>query len=273
MTEYKKAENFRRGGLTEDEVKRSAERFGRNTLTKRRGKSFWKRFLGNLNDPVIRILLGALVVNFILVFRNSDWVETVGIAVAVFLAALISTLSECSSERAFAQISEESAKAVCRVRRDGVVKEIPLSDVVAGDVVLLSAGDLIPADGLLIAGKLTADQSAMTGESREIKKQPTSDGTMDPSAPSAVFRGCTVTSGSGEMGVTSVGDATFLGQITKEVQLEQRDSPLKLRLAKLAKQISRLGYLAAVLVALAYLCHAFLLDSGMRWDERRRVLR
>ncbi len=272
MTEYKKAEDFRRRGLSREEAERSAARFGRNTLTRRRGKSFWKRFLGNLNDPVIRILLGALLVHFILVFRNSDWVETVGIAAAVFLAALISTLSECSSERAFARISEESAKAVCRARRDGTVKEIPLCDVVTGDVVLLSAGDLIPADGLLLSGALTADQSAMTGESREVKKFPSADGTMDPSAPSALFRGCTVTSGGGELGVTSVGDATFLGQITKEVQLEQRDSPLKLRLAKLAKQISRLGYLAAVLVALAYLFHAFLLDSGMRWEIIRLKL-
>ena len=266
MTDFKKATDFHRGGLNDGEVRQSAERFGRNTLTKRKGKSFWRRFLGNLNDPVIRILLGALLVNLVLVFRNSDWVETAGIAAAVFLAALISTLSECSSERAFQQLSEEGAKAICRVRRGGTVREISIADVVVGDTVLLSAGELIPADGLLIGGRLSTDQSAMTGESREVRKLPSGDSSMEPSAPSSLFRGCTVTSGGGEMGVTSVGDATFLGQITKEVQMEQRDSPLKLRLAKLAKQISVLGYIAAVLVALAYLCHVFLLDSGMRWE-------
>ena len=248
MTEFKKVADFRRGGLDEDEAKRSAERHGKNTLTRRKGKSFWRRFFENLNDPVIRILLGALLINLILVFRDADWIETAGIAVAVFLAAMISTLSEHSSERAFQRLSEESVKTVCRVRRSGSVRELPLGDVVVGDVVLLSAGEMIPADGLLINGSLTADQSAMTGENREIRKQPSQDPSLDPDAPSALFRGCTVTSGSGEMGVVAVGDASFLGEITKEVQMEQRDSPLKLRLAKLAKQISVLGYLAAVMV-------------------------
>ena len=212
------------------------------------------------------------MVNFILVFRNSDWVETAGIAVAVFLAAMISTLSECTSERAFQRLSEESGKTVCRVRRDGRVKEIMLSEVVVGDVILLSAGEMIPADGFLMEGRLIADQSALTGESREIKKYPSENNAVDPSLPSAVLRGCTVTSGQGEMMVTAVGDRTFLGQISNEVQVEQRDSPLKLRLAKLAKQISVLGYVAAILVALAYLTHVFLLDSGMRWEIIRLKL-
>jgi len=269
MTEFKKATDFRRGGLDEREARVSADQFGRNVLSKQKGRSFWKRFFGNLNDPVIRILLGALVVNLVLAFRNSDWIETVGIAVAVFLAAFISTLSECSSERAFEQLSREGEKVVCRVRRGGRVSEIPMGDVVVGDIILLSAGDLIPADGILLAGALASDQSAMTGESREVSKLPTDNSSCDPSSPSALFRGCTVTAGGGEMGVTSVGDATFLGQISKEVQMEQRDSPLKIRLAKLAKQISILGYIAAILVALAYLFHVFLLDSGMRWEVIR----
>ena len=272
MTEFKKAADFRRGGLDEKEAQQSAERYGKNTLTKRKGKSFWRRFFENLNDPVIRILLGALLINLILVFRNADWIETAGIGIAVFLAAMISALSEQSSERAFERLSEESSKTVCRVRRNGSVRELPLGEVVVGDVVLLSAGEMIPADGLLISGNLTADQSAMTGENREIRKQPSADASLDPAAPSALFRGCTVTSGSGEMGVVAVGDASFLGEITKEVQMEQRDSPLKLRLAKLAKQISVLGYVAAVMVALAYLCHVFLLDSGMRWEIIRLKL-
>ena len=190
--------------------------------------------------------------------------ETAGIAAAVFLATLISTLSERSSERAFSRLSAEAANVRCRVRRGGVVSEIPLGDLVVGDTVLLSQGELIPADGLLLRGGLTADQSAMTGESRDIEKRPSRNSEMAPDAPSALFRGCTITSGGGEMGVLSVGDKTFLGEITREIQLEQRDSPLKIRLAKLARQISILGYIAAVLVALAYLFHVFCIDSGMR---------
>lgn len=266
MTEFKRAADFRETGLTDAQVRESRARHGENRLSRRRGKSFWRQFLSNLNDPIIRILICTLAVNLILMFRQSDWVETAGIAAAVFLATFISTLSERSSEKAFARLSEQSAETVCRVRRSGTACQIPMTELVVGDIVLLSAGDLIPADGLLLRGRLLADQSAMTGESREIGKQPSTNPGMEPSSPSSLFRGCTVTSGSGELGVTAVGDASFLGQISREVQLEQRDSPLKLRLAKLAKQISLLGYLAAGLVALAYLTHVFLLDSGMNWE-------
>ncbi len=266
MTDYKKAADFRQKGLTDGEVEASRRRYGANVMTRKKGKGFWRQFFSNLNDPVIRILLGALAVNLLLTFQNADWVETAGIAVAVFLAAFISTLSERSSEKAFARISEESADVTCRVRRAGGIVELPISDVVVGDTVLLSPGELIPADGLLLRGRLMADQSAMTGESRDVEKRPTTNPGVDPSAPSALLRGCTVTSGGGELGVTAVGDASFLGQISREVQLEQRDSPLKLRLAKLARQISILGYIAAILVALAYLFNSFVLDSGMRWE-------
>lgn len=264
MTSYRTAEHFSAAGLDEPAVERSRRENGSNLLSRKPQKSFLRQFFGNFSDPVIRILLAALAVNLILLFRTADWVETAGIAVAVFLATLISTLSERSSERAFERISEESAKMRCRVRRGGTVREVAIGEVVVGDVVLLSAGDLIPADGLLLRGRLSADQSAMTGEGREVRKIPSSDPSMRPDAPSSLFRGCTVTSGGGELGVTAVGDASFLGEITKEIQIEQRDSPLKQRLGKLAKQISVLGYVAAVLVALAYLFHVFLIDSGMR---------
>ena len=264
MIGYQKKSDTRRTGLSTEQVVESRRAHGSNTLTQKKGKSLLRRFLSNLNDPIIRILLCALAVNLLLMFRNTDWVETAGIAVAVFLASLISTLSEYGSERAFARLSEESGNTVCRVRRDGAVQGIPLSEVVVGDIVLLSAGEMIPADGLLFAGEIRTDQSAMTGESKEIRKTPSNDTALTPASRSALFRGCTVTSGSCEMEITAVGDASFLGEISREIQLEQRESPLKLRLSKLAKQISVLGYVAAILVALAYLFNAFVLDSGMQ---------
>ncbi len=266
-------------GLTDEEVRDAREKYGANRLTKRKAKPFWRQFLSNLNDPVIRILLAALAVNLILLFHSSDWVETAGIGLAVFLATLISTLSERSSERAFARLSEEGDRATCRVRRAVGVLEIPISEVVCGDIVLLSAGEMIPADGVLRHGAARVDQSAMTGESREVEKcawdgnwRAEKSAELSPSSPYAMFRGCNLTAGGGEMLVTAVGDKTFLGQISREVQLEQRDSPLKLRLGKLAKQISVLGYIAAVLVALSYLFHVFLLDSGMRAEVIRLKL-
>ena len=251
-------------GLSEAEVKRSRATHGANVLTKQKQKGFWRRFFSNLGDPVIKILLGALAIKLLLLFRQSDKLETAGIAVAVVLATLISTLSELGSAKAFERLSAESAKTLCRVRRDGSVRALPIGELVVGDVVLLDAGEMIPADGFLLSGELRADQAAMTGESREILKRPTGERTSDPAALSSLFRGCTVTAGQGEMEITAVGDATFLGQISREIQQETRESPLHLRLSRLARQISRLGYLAAILVALAYLFCAFVLESGMR---------
>ena len=253
-------------GLTDGEVLASRRTHGSNTLTKAKQKGFWGHFFSNLGDPVIRILLSALAVNLLLIFQGSDWVETVGIAVAVFLATLISTLSEHGSARAFERLSEESENVDCRVRRNGIVRHVPLSEIVVGDVVLLSAGELIPADGLLLSGEVRIDQSAMTGESKEVRKIPSRDPSLSPAAPSSLLRGCTVTAGSAQMQVVTVGDASFIGQISKEVQLQTRESPLKIRLARLAKQISRLGYAAALLVTLAYLFNVFVLDSGMHSD-------
>ena len=150
---------------------------------------------------------------------------------------------------------------MCRVLREGRVCELLVDDVVVGDVVLLGAGEHIPADGTLIGGTLTLDQAAMTGEGREAAKRAGGRDTGEPEDEASLFRGCAVLSGEGRMLVKRVGDATVLGGISREVQEETRDSPLKLRLAKLAGQISVLGYVAAVLVAAAFLFHAFAIDS------------
>ncbi len=252
-------------GLSEDDVLRARREHGENILSRQKQKSFLRQFVGNLNDPVIRILLGALAVHLLLLFGNGDLAETIGIGVAVFLATLISTLSEYGSARAFARLEENANAIGCRVRRGGSVREIPIREVVVGDVVLLSAGDAIPADGKMLFGALKADQSAMTGESREVRKYPLEVASMTPDSPAALFRGCTVTEGSGEMCVTAVGDATFLGEISRQIQIQPRESPLKRRLTKLAKQISIFGYVAAALVAFAYLFNAFVVGSG--WNR------
>ena len=252
-------------GLREEEVLRSRKEHGENILSRKKQKGFVRQFLGNLNDPVIRILLAALGVHLLLLFGNGDIGETIGIGVAVFLATLISTLSEYGSARAFERLEQDSGGILCRVRRNGKIKEIPIREVVVGDTVLLGAGDAIPADGRLLRGALLTDQSAMTGESREVRKYPLAEASMTPDSPVALFRGCTVTEGGGEMLVTAVGDATFLGEISREIQVETRESPLKRRLSKLAKQISIFGYIAAALVAFAYLFNTFVISSG--WNR------
>ena len=249
-------------GLSEREVELSRQQHGKNSLSVRKPRSFMSHFFSNLGDPVIKILLVALGVNLIFVFRGGDIAETIGIAISVFLAAFISTLSERGGENAFKRLSEKCSAESVRVRREGIVCSIPIEDVVVGDILLVGAGEQIAADGILLCGALTLDQSSMTGESRESQKKPSLSRSLSPDATSSLLRGCTVLSGEGEMEVLRVGDATALGQISQEVQTDTRESPLKIRLTKLAKQISRLGYIAAILVALTDLYSSIVIESG-----------
>ena len=251
-------------GLTDTEAAESAEKHGRNVLTAAKRKSFLSRFLGNFSDPVIKILLVALGVNLFFAFRGGDVFESVGIGISIFLATFISTLSEQGSEAAFARLSEEYSNVNCKVYRNGRLCELPISEIVVGDVLRVGAGENIPADGIITEGSIKVDQSSLTGESREIEKTKSADKLKTPNGKSAVFRGCPVLLGDAEIEIFAVGDSSFLGEISKEVQLDTRESPLKLRLSKLAKQISTLGYIAAVLVALATLFNTFVIDSGFR---------
>ena len=253
-------------GLSDLQVEESRKQNGSNVLKIKKPKSFFRYFLENLNDPVIRILLVALGVNLIFVFKGGDIAETVGIAVSVFLAAFISALSEHGGENAFRRLSGECNKQKYRVRRNGEITEIPIEDIVVGDRVLIGAGDKLPADGYIIKGRLTVDQSAITGESKEISKAPSAERVPSPHGSSTVLRGCTVLSGDAEMEIFAVGDSSFLGKISIEVQTDTRESPLKLRLSKLAKQISFLGYIAALLVALAFLFNTLIINSGFNGE-------
>ena len=264
--ETKKSERSRGalGGLTTAQVEESRKKHGANIMSRAKKKSFLRQFVTNLGDPVVKILIGALILNIIFTFRDADWVESVGIAVSIFLATFISTLSEHGSQAAFERLSEVGGKSKLRVDRDGEIREVDIADLVVGDVVYVEAGERIPADGVLISGAVGVDQSAMTGESREVYKRAYGDGNIDraPASPHYCLRGCTVVSGEGIMRIDAVGDKTALGGISREIQTETRESPLKIRLAKLANQISTLGYIAAALVAIIYLFNIFVVDSA-----------
>ena len=262
ITKEKVHGTYGKRGLSREEVEASRKKWGSNELSKRKRKSFLSMFLSNLADPVTRILLVALVIDAIFVFWGGDIIETVGIGISVFLSALISTLSERGGEAAFSKLDEELGRAEARVLRDGKVTNIPIGEVVVGDTVLLEAGEGICADGFVTKGKIAVDQSAMTGENREVEKLPDRSREKSPSAKNTALRGCSVLSGECEMEVYAVGDSTFLGEISGEVQSDTRESPLKIRLTKLAKQISILGYIAAALVGGAYLFNNFVIDSG-----------
>lgn len=253
----------KRLGLSDAEVALSRKKYGSNKMTMKKSKSFAKSFLENLGDPVIKVLIISLVVNIIFTIKSIDWFETGGILIAILLATTISTLSEHSSRAAFEKLNE-STLSYARVRRNGSVDDISFDDIVVGDILLLRAGDKVAADGHLIFGEISLDQSAMTGESKECHKSPLFDPKaldLFPSSSHSCLRGCLVSSGEGEMVVCRVGDSSFLGGIVKELQEETRESPLKIRLNVLARQISILGYIAAFIITALSLFSSIVIQS------------
>lgn len=253
-------------GLTEREVLASREKYGANALKKRKRKGFFRQYLSSFSDPIIRILLIALAINLLFFFKSRNVTETVGIAVAVFLSTFVSTLSEYGSESAFERLMEQSENATCRVRRGGKTLTVKTSELVVGDILLLEAGERVPADGTLLSGRLTVSQSPLSGESAETEKTPeVKRGAQGLSRREKVFDGSLVTAGEAVVRVEEVGENTFYGQIAAELKEEKGDSPLKRKLSRLAGTLSRLGYAAAVLVAIADLINAFLIDNGMNF--------
>lgn len=255
-----------RFGLSGQEAeKRLAAGMG-NRLSPGKRTGFFQKLLQNLNDPILKILIAALAVNVLFLFRGEGWFETAGIALAILAAALISTLSEYSSESAFVRLQQEAAKATCRVRRDGLLREIPADSVVEGDLVWLEAGEGIPADGWLRQGNLLCGQAALSGESADCEKRaaplPRELARWETDHASQLFRGSTVTAGEGLMQVLRCGDRTLLGSMARSLQEEPPESPLKRRLGRLARSMSRLGYAAAALVAAADLFHRLVMDNS-----------
>ena len=263
-------------GLIDEAVIVSRREFGSNALTRRKRRGFLRQFAASFGDPIIKILLVALFVNIIFMFRDADIYETLGIALAVLLATFVSTLSEYGSESAFDKLQEESEQIKCRVLRGGQLCEVAVNDVVVGDLVFLQAGERVPADGVVTQGRLTADQSALNGESEEVPKEPCVVGTriarpnacrMNAEEPSfldkdKLFRGSIICSGEGVMLVTKVGDATFYGRLAFEIQEDGVPSPLKERLSDLAATICRIGYACAFIVTLATLFNSIVIGNN-----------
>ncbi len=244
-------------GLTDNEVIESRKKFGSNVINSSKKNSFIKQYIATLGDPIIRILLIALGIKTVFLIQNFDWYETVGIVIAIFLASFISTVSEYGSEKAFEKLQEESSKIKCKVLRNKKVVEVNIEDVVVGDIVLLESGDRIPADGEIIEGEITVDESSITGEAKEIYKNIENK---------IVFRGTIVYSKQAKMIVTKVGDNTFYGSISKELQDSQPESPLKLRLRKLAEVISKIGYIGAFLVFFSYLFSVIFIKNNFNFS-------
>ncbi len=260
-------------GLTQDEVIASLSKYGNNSLVKEKKKGFFKRFIENLSDPIIKILLIALALQVVFSFGNLNYFELFGILAAILLSTTVSTASEFGSERAFEKLNEESEDSFVSILRENEIVKRSISDIVVGDAVYIYAGQKIPADGTLISGKLTVDQSALNGESTDfIKTIGDEDDAWDLTSQSKVFRGSAITEGSGIMRVGRVGSSTYYGMIARDVQTEPRESPLKLRLGSLASQISKIGYIVALIVGLTYLFNVIVVDNCFDYDKILRAI-
>lgn len=248
-------------GLSIDEVNKSRDKYGNNALASYKKDSFLKQLIRSLGDPIIKILLIALGIKTIFLIQDFDWYETIGIVIAIFLASFISTISEYGSEKAFLKLQKEAEAIKVKVRRANKVQLIDINDVVVGDIILLESGDKIVADGILIKGEISVDESSITGESKEIYKKAFTNG-INPTNSNELLRGSIIYHGIGEMIVTKVGINTFYGKISLELNEKQPETPLKQRLRELAKVISKIGYIAAFLVAFSYLFSVLIIDNN-----------
>ena len=248
----------KRFGLTDEQVKQSREQHGRNVLTPPHRTSLWKLYLDKYRDPIIQILLVAAFVSLILAFIEQNFMETIGIFVAVFLATTVGFYFERDAAKKFNVLTALSEEQPVKVRRKGKVMQIPRHDIVVGDVVLIEVGDEVPADGeLLTCTDLQINESTLTGESITEKNL---EGGGDGAYPrNVVLRSTMVMNGRGEFVVTAVGDATEIGKVAqKSTEQTSVKTPLYVQLDKLASMISKVGSVVSVAAFVIFLVHDIL---------------
>jgi len=237
-------------GLTDEQVIESRERFGTNVLTPPKRPSLWKLYLEKFQDPVIKVLLIAALLSFIISILHNEFAETIGIFFAIFLATGISFFFEYDANRKFDLLNAVNEETLVKVLRSGKVHEIPRKDVVVGDVLFLDTGDEIPADGILIeAVSLQINESNLTGEPIVNKTINPEDFDEEATYPSnKVMRGTTVVDGRGKVKITEVGDETEIGKVARQATVETEEpTPLNIQLTKLATLIGTIGFSAAIL--------------------------
>ena len=259
-------------GLTAAEVEESRKKHGANSIPEAEPETFWQLFLEGFQDPMIRILCVIAVIMFgMFLVGESDWYEPVGTIIAILLVNFVSARTGVANDRAYRDLKASQKKDTVKVLRESVIKVIPADEVVVGDVILLQSGDKILADGILAEGALSVDNSALNGEAEECPKTEAPDGFAIPETITgdtfvdahSLFRGATVLDGEGYMIVQKVGLDTMMGKMAKDMEDKEPDSPLKVKLNKLAGQISVFGYIGAIIIALAYFVHFIMLAGGL----------
>lgn len=257
-------------GLSDEEVEASREKYGANVIPDSEPTTFWEEFKETFKDPMIKILLaiaGLMILMFF--FGYTEIYEPAGTIVAVLIVAFVSAKTGVASDTKYRELKDSTRKDYCKVHRNGVVTVIEVDDIVVGDKVLLQSGDKIPADGILVYGNLTVDNSSLNGETEECKKSAadetfileneiTGDTFVDGHS---LFRGSVVFDGEGILDVRKVGLNTMMGKMAEEMQSDEPDSPLKVKLSKLAGQISTFGYIGAIVIAILYFSY-FIISAG-----------
>ena len=257
-------------GLTDKQVEESREKHGSNAIPDSEPTTFWAEFLETFSDPMIKILLVIAAIMIVLFILGKTGLQTgveiyepLGTIIAILVVATVSAKTGVASDTKYRQLKDSTEKDKCKVYRNGELIVIEVDDVVVGDKILLQAGDKIPADGILISGNMRVDNSALNGEAEECKKTETTEDTQladeitgDTFVDAhSLFRGAVVFDGEGVLDVRKVGLKTMMGRMAEEMQGDEPDSPLKVKLAKLAKQISTFGYIGAGAITLLYILY------------------
>ena len=242
-------------GLTDEEVVVSRKKYGSNNISVKKQNKLLNLIIESLGDPIIKIMLIALAIRFVLLFKDQNWYETLGMLISILLSSLISSLSEYGSNKSFERLQSEYENIKVRVRRNGKNETINNDDVVVDDIVLLTSGELIPADGILIEGSIGVDESSINGESKEVTKV----------LGQRVFKGSVVLSGSASIRIEKVGINTVYGSIAKGLTENNLPSPMRIRLTKLAKIISRIGYIGAILASISNIFNTVFISNN--FDE------
>lgn len=267
------------GGLTSKEVEESRAKYGANTITEKEPPTFWECFKEGFEDPMIRILciISVLMLSLFglgqigVIPDSVDWYEPIGTMIAIFLVNFISAKTSMASDSAYRKLKDSTKKDTVKVKRNGKVEVVEIDDIVVGDIVILQAGDKIPADGVLIDGDLRVDNSALNGEAEECKKFAAPDDFKIPEEITgdtfvdkhSLFKGAIVFNGEGHMVIQKVGMKTMMGKMAEDMADDEVDSPLKVKLGVLAEQISKFGYIGAVAIALAYMVHFVVVSGGV----------
>ena len=257
-------------GLSDKEVLESRQKHGSNVIPDSEPTTFWAEFKETFGDPMIRILLAIAALMIVMcIFGYADIYEPIGTIVAILIVAFVSAKTGVASDTKYRQLKDSTKKDQCKVYRNGVITVIDMDDVVVGDKVLLQSGDKIPADGILVWGSIKVDNSALNGEAEECPKvaadesykladEITGDTFVDKHS---LFRGAVLFDGEGVLDVQKVGLSTMMGKMAEEMQEDEPDSPLKVKLANLANMISRFGYIGAIVIAALYFGY-YILSAG-----------